>query len=130
MLDVNLRGTLCGIAAAPPVSVRQQAGHIVSTAGFRILPTMGVHAAAKNAVLTATEALRQENRFIRTTEVSPGYVATDFAQTIPDSDVLALIESRKMAFTIPPKAIVRTAYAVEQPDDVEVGSIIMPTAQD
>ena len=43
MIDVNLRGTLYGIAAALPVFQRQQSGHvinIVSTAGIKILPTM------------------------------------------------------------------------------------------
>jgi NADP-dependent 3-hydroxy acid dehydrogenase YdfG len=63
MIDVNLRGTLYGIAASLPVFARQGSGHIVnviSTAGLKIVPTMGVYAATKNAVRTATEALRQE----------------------------------------------------------------------
>ena len=93
---------------------------------------MGVYAATKNALRTATEALRQESRQIRVTEVSPGYVATDFSATITDPDVLKLIESRKAAFAIPPEAVARAiAFAIEQPDDVEVGSIVIrPTAQD
>lgn len=135
MIDVNLRGTLYGIAAALPVFKRQQSGHVVnvvSTAGLKILPTMGIYAATKNAVRTATEALRQESKQIRVTEVSPGIVATDFAQSITDPDVLAQIEGRKAAFAIPPEAVARAiAYAIEQPDDVEIGSIVIrPTAQD
>lgn len=135
MIDVNLRGTLYGIGAALPVFGRQHSGHVVnvvSTAGLKILPTMGVYAATKNAVRAATEALRQESRHLRVTEVSPGYVATDFASSITDPEVLAHIESRKAAFAIPPEAIARAiAYAIEQPDDVEIGSIVIrPTAQD
>ena len=135
MLDVNLRGTLYGIAAALPVFARQGSGHVVnvlSTAGLKILPTMGVYAATKNALRTATEALRQESRHLRVTEVSPGYVATDFSATITDPDVLRLIEGRKAAFAIPPEAVARAiAFAIEQPDDVEIGSIVIrPTAQD
>lgn len=135
MLDVNLRGTLYGIAAALPAFARQGGGHVVnvlSTAGLKILPTMGVYAATKNALRTATEALRQESRHIRVTEVSPGYVATDFSATITDPDVLRLIEDRKAAFAIPPEAVARAiAFAIEQPDDVEIGSIVIrPTAQD
>ena len=45
MIDVNLRGVLYGIAAALPVFGRQGRGHVVnviSTAGLKILPTMGV----------------------------------------------------------------------------------------
>ncbi len=44
MIDVNLRGTLYGIAAALPVFTRQGQGHVVnvlSTAGLKIVPTMG-----------------------------------------------------------------------------------------
>ncbi len=61
MIDVNLRGTLYGIAAALPVFTRQGSGHVInviSTAGLKILPIMGVYAATKNAVRTVTEALR------------------------------------------------------------------------
>ena len=135
MIDVNLRGTLYGIAAALPVFGRQQLGHVVnvvSTAGLKITPTMGIYAATKNAVRTATEALRQESKYLRVTEVSPGFVATDFAGSITDPDVRAQIESRKAAFAIPPEAVARAiAYAIEQPDDVEIGSVVIrPTAQD
>ncbi|MEI5682241.1 SDR family oxidoreductase, partial [Mesorhizobium sp. CCNWLW179-1] len=83
MIDVNLKGTLYGIAAALPVFARQEKGHVVnvlSTAGIKILPTMGVYAATKNALRTATEALRQESgRYLRVTEVSPGLIDTSFA---------------------------------------------------
>ena len=66
------------------------------------------------------------------TEISPGYVATDFAAGITDPDVLAQVESRKAAFAIPPEAVARAvAFALEQPADVEIGSIVIrPTAQD
>ncbi len=82
MIDVNLRGTLYGIAAALPVFVQQGRGHVInviSTAGLKILPTMGVYAATKNAVRTATEVLRQEAvPNLRITEVLPGVITTDF----------------------------------------------------
>ncbi len=136
MIDVNLRGTLHGIAASLPVFGRQRSGHvinIVSTAGLKILPTMGVYAATKNAVRTATEALRQEaGPHLRVTEISPGYVATDFADSITDPAVRSRIEQRKADFAIPPEAVARAvAYAIEQPQDVEIGSIVIrPTAQD
>jgi NADP-dependent 3-hydroxy acid dehydrogenase YdfG len=91
MIDVNLRGTLYGIAAALPVFQRQQSGHIiniVSTAGIKILPTMGVYAATKNAVRTITEALRQEaGPHLRVTEISPGMISTNFADSMTDPSV-------------------------------------------
>ncbi|MGU3286069.1 SDR family oxidoreductase [Methylobacterium mesophilicum] len=136
MIDVNIKGVLYGIAAALPVFHRQKSGHIVnvlSTAGLKILPTMGVYAATKNAIRTATEALRQEaGAHLRVTEVSPGFVDTDFADTIRDLDVRTGIEKRKREFAIGPDAIARAiAFAIEQPADVEIGSIVVrPTAQD
>ena len=136
MIDVNIKGALYGIAAALPVFQRQGTGHIVnilSTAGIKILPTMGVYAATKNALRTVTEALRQEaGPHLRVTEVSPGFVDTDFAGSIGDPTVRAAIETRKKAFAIAPDAIARAvAFAIEQPADVEIGSIVVrPTAQD
>lgn len=136
MIDVNLRGTLYGIAAALPVFGRQGHGHVVnviSTAGLKILPTMGVYAATKNAVRTATEALRQEaGPNLRVTEVSPGMVATDFGNSITDERVRAAIEQRLKGIAISPDAIARgILFALEQPPEVDVGSIVIrPTAQD
>ena len=136
MIDVDFKGTLYGIAAALPIFQRQETGHFVnvlSTAGLKIVPTMGVYAATKNALRTATEALRQEaGPHLRVTEVSPGFVDTDFADSINDPTVRVAIETRKKSFAIAPDAIARAvAYAIEQPADVEIGSIVVrPTAQD
>ena len=136
MIDVNLRGTLYGIAAALPVFQRQRSGHIiniVSTAGLKILPTMGVYAATKNAVRTISEALRQEaGPNLRVTEISPGMIATDFASSMTDPDIKAAMAKRTATVAIPPASIARgIVYAIEQPDDVDVGSIVIrPTAQD
>jgi NADP-dependent 3-hydroxy acid dehydrogenase YdfG len=136
MIDVNLRGTLYGIAAALPVFQRRQSGHIiniVSTAGIKILPTMGVYAATKNAVRTITEALRQEvGPHIRVTEISPGMVSTNFANSMTDPAVKEAMGKRIASIAISPDAIARgVAYAIEQPADVDVGSIVIrPTAQD
>ncbi|WEX12032.1 SDR family oxidoreductase [Chelativorans sp. AA-79] len=135
MIDVNLKGALYGIAAALPVFSRQDSGHVVnvlSTAGIQIVPTMGVYAATKNALRTATEALRQESGSnLRVTEVSPGFIDTTFADAITDPDINATIKKRKEELAISPDAIARAiAFAVEQPDGVEIGSIVVrPTAQ-
>ncbi|QDL94112.1 SDR family oxidoreductase (plasmid) [Paroceanicella profunda] len=135
MIDVNLRGTLYGIAAALPVFIRQDSGHVinvVSTAGLKIVPTMGVYAATKNAVRTATEALRQEaGPSLRVTEVSPGMVSTNFAQTITDPSAKKTIDGQMRDIGMAPEAIARgILFALEQPAEVDVGSIVIrPTAQ-
>jgi NADP-dependent 3-hydroxy acid dehydrogenase YdfG len=136
MIDVNLRGTLYGIAAALPVFQRQGFGHVVnvvSTAGLKIVPTMGVYGATKNAVRTISEALRQEaGPHLRVTEVSPGMIATDFGSSMTDLATKQAIETRMKGIAIAPEAIARgIAYAIEQPSEVDVGSIVIrPTAQD
>lgn len=136
MIDVNLRGTLYGIAAALPVFQRQQSGHIiniVSTAGIKILPTMGVYAATKNAVRTITEALRQEaGPHLRVTEISPGMISTNFMESMTDPVIKEAMAKRLGEVAISPDAIARgVAYAIEQPAGVDIGSIVIrPTAQD
>ena len=136
MIDVNLRGVLYGVAAALPVLQRQKSGqiiNIVSTAGLKILPTMGVYAATKNAVRTITEALRQEaGPHLRVTEISPGMTSTNFADSMTDPAAREAMGKRIANIAISPDAVARAvAFAIEQPDDVDVGSIVIrPTAQD
>lgn len=135
MIDVNLRGTLYGIAAALPIFARQKSGHVVnviSTAGIKMVPTMGVYAATKNAVRTVTEVLRQEGGpHLRVTEVSPGMIATNFGDSITDQPTKRMIEEQLDTIAIPPDAIARgILFAIEQPPEVDVGSIVIrPTAQ-
>jgi NADP-dependent 3-hydroxy acid dehydrogenase YdfG len=135
MIDVNLRGTLYGIAVSLPVFARQGSGHVInviSTAGLKIVPTMGVYAATKNAVRTATEALRQEaGPNLRVTEISPGMTATNFAETVTDPIMKQKIEDDLGAMAMPAEAIARAIlFAIEQPPEVDVGSIVIrPTVQ-
>lgn len=136
MIDVNVKGVLYGIAAALPVFKSQGSGHIIniiSTAGISIVPTMGVYAATKNAVRTISEALRQESagRW-RVTGISPGFVATEFISNIKNENMRAAIQNKADEIAIPPKAIAHAvAYAIGQPDNVDVGDIIIrPTVQE
>ena len=136
MIDVNLRGVLYGIAAALPVFRNQGSGHfvnVVSTAGLRIVPMQGVYAATKNAVRTLSEALRQEaGDKLRVTVVSPGFVRTDFAESIANEALKKQIRDKRDQIAIAPEAIARAiSFALEQPSDVDVGDIVVrPTAQD
>lgn len=136
MIDVNLRGVLHGIAAAMPVFRRQGGGHLVttvSTAGLKIVPTMGVYAATKNAVRTVMEALRQESTdgVVRTTSISPGFVNTELDGSVTDDALRQRIRADMDAFGLPADAVARAiAFAIEQPHDVEIGDLtIRPTRQ-
>lgn len=82
---------------------------------------------------TITEALRQEaGDRLRVTGISPGFVRTDFADSMTDAPTKAAIQKRMGEIAISPDAIARAiAFAIEQPADVDVGDIVIrPTAQD
>lgn len=135
MIDVNVKGVLYGIAAALPIFRRQGFGHFIntlSTAGLRIVPTMAVYAGSKNAVRAISEGLRQEaGDKLRVTTISPGYVHTElpFSMSDPVAQEKGRAAMEKMA--IPAAAIADAiAFAIGQPDNVDVGEIVVrPTAQ-
>lgn len=136
MIDSNLRSVLHGIAAALPVFRRQGRGHlvtVVSTSGIQIVPTQGVYAGTKNAVRTLVEALRQESTdgVLRTTSVSPGYVRTELVDSVVDPELRARYQRDMAEKGIDPAAVARAiAFAIEQPDDVEIGELVIrPTRQ-
>ncbi|RZL09489.1 MAG: SDR family oxidoreductase [Hymenobacter sp.] len=135
MIDVNIKGLLYGIAAALPVFRRQDFGqfiNIVSTAGLKIVPMQAVYAGTKNAVRTISEGLRQEaGDKLRVTVISPGFVHTDFADSMTDPQVRAQIIATRDKMAIAPEAIGRAiAFAIEQPADVDVSELtVRPTAQ-
>jgi NADP-dependent 3-hydroxy acid dehydrogenase YdfG len=135
MIDVNLKGFLYGIAAALPVFRKQGFGHFVtvaSTAGITISPTMAVYAGTKNAVRTISEGLRQEaGEKLRVTCISPGFVNTDFADSMTNPEIREKIRTTRDQIAISPDAIARAiAFAIEQPADVDVNEIVVrPTAQ-
>jgi len=136
MIDVNLKGTLYGIAAALTVFKEQGSGHIInilSTSGIKILPTQGVYAGTKNAVRTISEALRQESGGkYRVTGISPGFVQTELADNIKDPKIKAAIKEKAAKIAISPDAIAEAvAYTISQPENVDVGDIVIrPSVQD
>jgi NADP-dependent 3-hydroxy acid dehydrogenase YdfG len=136
MIDINVRGVLHGIDAALPVFTEQGRGHlvtIVSTAGIKIVPTMGVYAGTKNAVRTILEAFRQESTdgVVKTTAISPGFVRTEFASSVTDPGIRAEIERGMTTAGLDPDAVARAVeFAVDQPRAVEIGELtIRPVSQ-
>ncbi len=134
MIDVNIKGVLYGIAAALPVFRMQGFGHFVniaSTAAYLIVPTMSIYAGTKVAVRAISEGLRQEaGDKLRVTIISPGMTRTNFTEAMTNPEVKAQLEERRDRTAIPPEAIARAiAFAIEQPDDVDVSEIVVrPTA--
>ncbi len=132
MIDVNIRGVLNGVASVLGEMKARGSGQIInvaSVAAHIVVPTAAVYCATKYAVWAFSDGLRQENPDIRVTTISPGVVATELGDEITDPNVKDfLVGLRKAALT--PDAIARAiAYAIEQPDDVDVNEIIVrPTS--
>ena len=135
MLDVNIKGVLHGIAAALPIFRRQGFGHfvnILSTAGLKIPPTMAVYAASKNAARTISEGLCQESgENLPVATLSPGFVSTDLASSMTNLELRSQTATAMKKIGLPPAVVAGAiAFAIEQPDNVEVGEIVIrPTAQ-
>nr|WP_322688256.1 SDR family oxidoreductase [Nostoc sp. DedSLP04] len=88
MIDINIKGVLYGIAAVLPIMRQQKSGHVInlsSVAGHKVFPGAAVYCATKYAVRAISEGLRLEsNGEIRSTNISPGAVATELGNTITD----------------------------------------------
>ncbi|MEU3186449.1 SDR family oxidoreductase [Streptomyces sp. NPDC006923] len=134
MIDVNLRGTLNGIAAVLPLMRERGAGHVVnvaSTSAHRVDPTAAVYCATKYAVRALSEGLRQENSDIRVTVVSPGFTTSELTHRGGDAEAQAAARAAADVLAIPAEAIGEAiVYAIGQPDAVDVNELVIrPTAQ-
>jgi NADP-dependent 3-hydroxy acid dehydrogenase YdfG len=128
MIDVNLKGVLYGIAATLPIMKAQGRGHIInisSMAGRRIMASAGVYCATKFGLHALSEVLRIENNDIRVTVISPGATQSELADTITDEATKAAVANiRKLAMGA--DAVARAiSFAIAQPDDVDVGEIMV-----
>lgn len=134
MIDVNLRGTMYGIAAALPLMRSRGTGHIIniaSSSAYRVDPTAAVYCATKYAVRALTEGLRQESRDVRVTLVSPGYTHSELTEHGGDPEIQAAARAAAEELGMPASSVADViAHAIAQPDTVDVNEIIMrSTAQ-
>ncbi|MBD9439763.1 SDR family oxidoreductase [Pseudomonas sp. PDM04] len=134
MIDVNLKGTLYGIAAALPRFLAQDSGHIInlsSVAGVKVFAPGGtVYSGTKFAVSAISEGLRQEvGDKVRVTSIAPGAVDSDLKHSTSGTARDTVLDFYKKA--IPAASVARAiAFAIEQPDDVDVNEIVLrPTHQ-
>lgn len=135
MIDVNLKGTLYGIAAALPRFLAQESGHIInlsSVAGVKVFAPGGtVYSGTKFAVSAISEGLRQEvGDKVRVTSIAPGAVDSDLKHSTSGTAKDTVLDFYKQA--IPAASVARAiAFAIEQPDDVDINEIVIrPTKQE
>ena len=126
---------LYGIAAALPLFREQGAGHFVnvaSTAARKTVPNQAVYSGTKAAVLAISDGLRQELAGeLRVTVILPGFTDTRFADHVRDDALRARLDEAGKAFAMPPLAVANAiGYAIDQPDELTVGEIVLrSTAQ-
>lgn len=134
-IDLNIKGTLWGIAAVLPLFLAQQGGHIItlgSVHGLKVFsPGGAVHSASKFAIRALTEGLRAElaETPIRVTSITPGAVDTGIQNKTTGTDSARMLEIYKKA--IPASAVARAiAFAIEQADTIDINEIVLrPTTQ-
>ncbi|WP_042270968.1 SDR family oxidoreductase [Paraburkholderia heleia] len=134
-IDLNLKGTLWGIAAALPVFLRQGFGHVInlgSVHGLKVFsPGGAVHSASKFAIRALSEGLRAEmaSHSIRVTSITPGAVDSGIQNKTTGTDSARILEIYTKA--ISPTAVARAiTFAIEQPIEVDINEIVVrPTAQ-
>lgn len=137
MLEVNVLAlSICTREAIQLMQLNDTAGHIVhisSMSGHRV-PGMSMYAATKFAVRALTEGLRKELRAadspIRVSSISPGIVETEFAQQYHQDPEQAKAVYNQFPVLQPTDIANAVAYAIEQPDHVQVHDILLrPTQQ-
>jgi len=138
MIDVNIKGTLYGIAAVLPGMQARKSGHIInlsSVAGLKVSGGLGtVYSATKFAVKAISEGLRTEvaGDNIRVTTLYPGAIDSELKHGSSDAASGSAMQAFYAANEIGADSIARAiAYAIEQPADVAINEItIRPTRQD
>lgn len=135
MIDVNIKGTLYGIAAALPRFISQESGHFInlsSVAGIKVFAPGGtVYSGTKFAVSAITEGLRQEvGDKIRVTSIEPGAVESDLKYCTTGTAQEAVMDMYHSS-SISSESVARAiAFAIEQPADVDINEIVLrPTRQ-
>ncbi|MDO5613328.1 MAG: SDR family oxidoreductase [Paracoccus sp. (in: a-proteobacteria)] len=135
MIDVNLKGTLYGIAAALPHMQARKSGHVINVSsvyGHVVDPGAAVYCATKFAVRAVSEGLRKETKpyNIRTTVISPGAVNTELTDHIGEADVRAGVKDAVSKFAIEPGTFARAvAFAINEPENVDINEILFRPVQ-
>ncbi|MEL4897757.1 dehydrogenase/reductase SDR family member 11 [Crocosphaera sp. Alani8] len=137
MLEVNVLALcICTREAIKDMSDRNQ-GHIIhisSMSGHRVPLSSGVYAASKYAVKALTEGLRQElreaNKNIKISSISPGFVETEFAEKYNNSKEKAQALYSSFPVLKPQDIANAVSYILSQPDYVQIHDILLrPTQQ-
>jgi NADP-dependent 3-hydroxy acid dehydrogenase YdfG len=137
MIDLNLKGSLYGIASVLPHMKKYGSGQIInvgSIAGHAVGEGHGVYSSTKYAIKAITESLRKEvsvKHNIQAVLVSPGVIATNWQDRVTDKDVKAVLgELNKVAIDVEYVAEA-IGFVVNHPANVMINDVMVtPTAQE
>ena len=138
MVDINIKGVLYAMAAVLPLFLAQKQGHSLVTssiAGTRSVPGNAVYCGTKHFVRAMLDSFRSEavaeGVNIRTTSIYPGAIQTELLHTIAPSKTKDMVEEFYKNVGLPPQVIAHAvAYALSQPDDVDVSDLaVRPTRE-
>lgn len=92
IMDINVGGTLNGIAAAYPFMVQQRSGHIINTAslaGLGPAPLLAPYSMTKHAIVGLSHSLRIEAAAygVRVSVLCPASVETPMLDAPPPADI-------------------------------------------
>ena len=118
-IDLNLKGSLWGVAAVLPIFLKQQSGHIVnlgSVHGIKVFTPGGVvHSASKFAIRLHRGPARGAFEFgIRVTSVTPGATDTGIQNKTTGTDSARMLEIYKRAIPAS-RGLGAILYAIRNP---------------
>lgn len=135
MIDINIKGVLYGIAAALPVFIRQNQGHIINLSSVAGIKTSGrgsaVYSGTKFAVRAITDSLRQElPGIVRTTSIEPGMVTSNLVNGTTDPESAKAVKTAYETAISPDAIAEAIAFAIAQPEEVSINEIVIrPSVQ-
>lgn len=132
IIETNVTGTIRVCRAVIEMMAARGTGHIVTLGSISGLKTYAggtIYAASKFAVRAFTDALRLDfkDTDLRITEILPGLVRTEFAtrRHRGDSDRAGAFYDAAPATLNPEDVAAAIVWAMEQPESVNIGQILV-----
>ena len=133
MLETNVLALAVASREALKRFDPESGGHIVhlsSLSGHRVPPKGGFYSATKFAVRSMTEGMRLELRAAgnptRVTQISPGFVATDFIQGLSGPDRERAEEAFRSIRTLDAEDVAASiVHVLEAPDHVAIHDVLL-----
>ena len=136
IIEINVKGLMRMTRAVIPAMVARGQGHVINMGSVSGLSTYAggtAYNASKYAVRAFTDALRKDyaTTKIRVTEILPGLVKTDFAESrlYGEPDNAAAFYDGVLSHLEPTDIANAVLYALEQPAHVNISQVVIEPTQ-